>query len=216
MYHYATEAAPKVDENLFHTPLNLLISLGAPSQRGLAAGEYDAVLRESVGYVAPEVTARIFAGYVEDRSARIIDLGYGTGFVGEALRAYGYSCVDGADFAEPMLDEARAKGVYRDLLQLDLNDPSALDGRRYDATISVGSFGEAHIGTGALEGVLPFVARGGIFCVCVNERCIGEIGFGAKFHEMHDRGTVEVLSLTRHPYHTKVGIEGRVCVMRVI
>ena len=179
------------------------------------AGEYDTVLRESVGYVAPEITARIFAEHVEDRSARIIDLGCGTGFVGEALRTHGFSCVDGTDFAEPMLDEARAKGVYRDLLQIDLNDPAALDGRRYDAAISVGAFGEAHIAADALDGVLPFVARGGIFCVCVNERCIGEIGFGAKFREMHDRGAVEILSLTRHPYHSKVGIEGRVCVMRV-
>lgn len=179
------------------------------------AGEYDTVLREGVGYVAPEVTARIFAGHVEDRAARIVDLGCGTGFVGQALRAYGYSRVDGADFAECMLDEARAKGVYRDLLQLDLNDPAALDGRRYDAAISVGAFGEAHIDADALDGVLPFVARGGVFCVCVNERCIGEIGFGAKFREMHDRGAVEILSLTRHPYHSKVGIEGRTCVMRV-
>ena len=180
------------------------------------AGEYDSVLRETVGYVAPEISARIFAGHVEDRSARIIDLGCGTGLVGEALHAHGYSCVDGADFAEPMLDEARAKGVYRKLLQLDLNDPVALRGRCYDAAISVGSFGEAHIGTGALEGVLPFIARGGIFCACVNERCIGELGFGAKFREMHERGTVEVLSFAAHPYHAKVWIEGRVCVMRVV
>ena len=179
------------------------------------AGAYDTVLREAAGYVAPEVTARIFAGHVEDRSARIIDLGCGTGLAGEALGAHGYSCVDGADFAEPMLAEARAKGVYRALLPLDLNDSSALHGRRYDAAISVGSFGEAHIGPGALDGVLPFIARGGIFCVCVNERCIGEIGFGAKFREMHERGAVEILSLARHPYHVKAGIEGRVCVMRV-
>lgn len=179
------------------------------------AGAYDVVLRETVGYVAPEITARIFAGHVEDLSARIIDLGCGTGFAGEALRMHGYSCVDGADFAEPMLREARAKGVYRELLTLDLNDPSALPGLRYDAAISVGSFGEAHIGPGALAGVLPFIVSGGIFCVCVNERCIGEIGFGAKFREMHERGAVEILSFTRHPYHAKAGIEGRVCVMRV-
>ena len=179
------------------------------------AGAYDVVLRETVGYVAPEITARVFAGHVEDLSARIIDLGCGTGFAGEALRMHGYSCVDGADFAEPMLREARAKGVYRELLTLDLNDPSALRGLRYDAAISVGSFGEAHIGPGALAGVLPFIVSGGIFCVCVNERCIGEIGFGAKFREMHERGAVEILSFTRHPYHAKAGIEGRVCVMRV-
>ncbi len=179
------------------------------------AGEYDTVLREAVGYVAPEISARIFAGHVEDRSARIVDLGCGTGLVGEALRTHGYSCVDGADFSEPMLDEARAKGVYRELLQLDLNEPAALDGRRYDAAISVGSFGEAHIGAGALDGVLPFIARDGIFCVCVNERCIGDLGFGAKFHEMHERRAVEILSLAAYPYHAKVGIEGRVCVMRV-
>ena len=179
------------------------------------AGAYDVVLRETVGYVAPEVTARIFAEHIEDLSARIIDLGCGTGFAGEALRMHGYSCVDGADFAEPMLREARAKGVYRELLTLDLNDPSALHGLRYDAAISVGSFGEAHIGPGALDGVLPFIASGGIFCVCVNERCIGEIGFGAKFREMHERGAVEILSFTRHPYHARSGIEGRVCVMRV-
>ena len=180
------------------------------------AGEYDAVLRESVGYVAPEISTRIFTEFVENRSARIIDLGCGTGLVGEALHAHGYSHVDGADFAEPMLGEARAKGVYRELLQLDLNDPAALDGRGYDAAISVGSFGEAHIGAGALDGVLAHVAPGGIFCVCVNERCIGEFGFGAKFREMHDRGAVKILSLAGQPYHAKAGIGGWVCVMQVV
>ena len=179
------------------------------------AGEYDTVLRETIGYVAPEVTAGIFARYVEDRSARVIDLGCGTGFVGEALHAHGFTCVDGADFARPMLDEARAKGVYGELFELDLNDPVALDGRSYDAAISVGSFGEAHIGAAALDSIPPVVARGGIFCVCVNERCVGEMGFGAKFRDMHDRGGVEILSFTEQPYHTNSGILGWVCVMRV-
>ena len=180
------------------------------------AGEYDAVLRDTIGYVAPERTAGIFAEFMEDRSARIIDIGCGTGFVGEALRGHGYSCIDGADFAKPMLDEARTKGVYQELLQLDLNDPAALGGRRYDAAISVGSFGEAHIGAEALDNVPPIVARGGIFCVCLNERCIGEMGFDAKLREMRDRGAVEILSFTEQPYHTKSGIKGWVCVMRVV
>jgi predicted TPR repeat methyltransferase len=54
----------------------------------------------------------------------VLDFGCGTGLSGEALAAARVSrCIDGADVSAEMLEGARDKGVYRQLLKLDPEAP---------------------------------------------------------------------------------------------
>ena len=62
------------------------------------ARSYDESI-EDVGYVAPQVTASLFAHYVNEADAKIIDLGCGTGLAGLALAKLGFSQLIGADVA---------------------------------------------------------------------------------------------------------------------
>jgi SAM-dependent methyltransferase len=60
------------------------------------------------------------------------DLGCGTGRTGAWLRSVGVATVDGVDLTPEMLEVARARGVYRRLVEGDVST-SGLPGASYDA-----------------------------------------------------------------------------------
>jgi predicted TPR repeat methyltransferase len=80
-------------------------------------------------------------GYTND--ARILDLGCGTGLVGEELKKHGYKTIDGVDLTPELLESAKAKGIYGLLQQGSMGSPECKDlgigANQYDATICVGS-----------------------------------------------------------------------------
>lgn len=64
------------------------------------------------------------------------DLACGTGRIGAWLKEHGVRSVDGVDLTEAMLEQARAKGIYRHLLPGDLRQTS-FSAHSYDL-VSVG------------------------------------------------------------------------------
>ena len=75
---------------------------------GWAEG-YDAEIAEN-GYATPQRCAEALAAHADSIWAPIMDLGCGTGVSGAALKAAGFECIDGFDFSQAMLDQARPKG----------------------------------------------------------------------------------------------------------
>ena len=64
---------------------------------------------------------------------RILDLGCGTGLVGIAFRDFAAGgAIDGIDLSPRMIEAARARGVYRDLMLGDLEVMLATPGQQYD------------------------------------------------------------------------------------
>jgi predicted TPR repeat methyltransferase len=77
-----------------------------------------------------------------DPDLKAIDLGCGSGLVGQNLRAQGFRHIDGVDLSLGMLQQAYDSGAYRTLIPWqDLNDPLPffLHGQ-YDLTICCGVF----------------------------------------------------------------------------
>ncbi|MEM7491429.1 MAG: methyltransferase domain-containing protein [Pseudomonadota bacterium] len=70
----------------------------------------------AAGMAGPERMAEMLARVLPDRDAPVWDFGCGTGLCGEALAAAGYRDLRGTDISEGMLEVARAKDVYRDLV----------------------------------------------------------------------------------------------------
>lgn len=179
------------------------------------AGEYDDILVDDIGYVAPALSVDLLASHLPERTSRIVDLGCGTGLAAEALVRLGYAAPDGIDFAPRMLDVARAKGCYRALLQADLNRPLDLPDDAYDAALGVGAFGSVHVGVAALDEVVRIVRPGGVACIAINERAQHADGYAAAYEAMAAGGRIEILSLGEHDYHRRLGIRGWICVFRV-
>jgi predicted TPR repeat methyltransferase len=66
----------------------------------------------------------------------VADLACGTGRIGVWLKEHGVHTLDGVDLTEAMLEQARAKGVYRSLSLADLRQ-TPLSAHSYDL-VSVG------------------------------------------------------------------------------
>src|SRR5439155_9470812 len=128
---------------------------------------YDAAMVEALGYRG-HLHLRSLAERVLPRLTppwRILDLGSGTGLVGEAfadLAAGGR--LDGIDLSRRMIEAARARGIYDDLILGDLESVLAEPGRTYDVILADDTmiyFGDLYP---TLSGILERLEPGG-FCI---------------------------------------------------
>ena len=86
------------------------------------ASRYDAALVDGMGYRSPDAVASVARHHLAP-DGRVLDVGAGTGLLGAALAAAGFSRLDGLDLSPAMLEEAARKGVYRDLREGTLGEP---------------------------------------------------------------------------------------------
>lgn len=116
------------------------------------APRFDAALTGKLAYRAPQliVDALDQAGF--GRAGRVMDLGCGTGLMGEVLRAR-CDWLGGVDLSAGMLARAQAKGLYDQLDKADINT-LALDEARYDLIVAADVFTYV----GALERIIAWCA----------------------------------------------------------
>jgi predicted TPR repeat methyltransferase len=127
------------------------------------ADSFDTHLVNALHYRAPRVLARLLEG---ERFGAVLELGCGTGLcaplVGPLVQR-----LDGVDLSAPMLEKARALGLYDRLAQADLVEHLNATERRYDLVLAADVF----IYVGALEAAFAGVCRvlevGGTFCFSV-------------------------------------------------
>ena len=99
---------------------------------------------------------------------RVLDLGCGTGLVGEAFRDFAMGGpIDGIDLAPRMLEAARARGVYRNLVLADLEIELAAPGPQYDLVLAADTM--IYLGdlSRCLSGVVGRLAPGGHYLFAV-------------------------------------------------
>lgn len=116
---------------------------GAEDPREVAA-RYDAWARRydadlgAWSYQAPAVVAQTVVTRRPDATA-VLDVGCGTGLVGQALRAEGYAgALTGLDISEESLAIARETGAYAALEPADLQQPLPVGDGGADAVVCVG------------------------------------------------------------------------------
>ncbi len=97
------------------------------------------------GWQAPELCGRILAEHLPDKNCKILDVGAGTGLVGQALRALGFQQIDALDLSAQMLEQARAKQVYRNIFVDSAERMDCIEDGSYDAVICVGALNFGHI-----------------------------------------------------------------------
>ena len=85
----------------------------------------------------------------------VLDIGCGTGLVGEVLAA---RPVDGVDISPEMLAKARAQGCYRGR-SLRILKTLAIDDDAYRGLVNAGTFTHGHVGAEALDELVRIAAR---------------------------------------------------------
>ena len=164
------------------------------------APTYEQNLKEDYGYIAHRIAVEAFCNHCADASARILDLGCGTGLVGEELAARGFQQIDGLDISPGMLEEARRKQIYNDLIIGDMTRPPDLDGRRYNAAIGVGCFGGGHVGPEHLPEMIRCVQTGGLLVFFINAIAYEQDDYPSHFRSLEADGVWRVVRTEQSNY----------------
>jgi predicted TPR repeat methyltransferase len=134
---------------------------------------FDALMVETLNYRAHEqlrtMAERVITDLAPPRA--ILDLGCGTGLVGEVFKDLAAGGrLDGIDLAPRMIEAARRRGIYNDLVLGDLETVLAVAGPRYDIILSADTM--IYLGDLAptFFGVANRLAPRGFFIVAVESK----------------------------------------------
>jgi predicted TPR repeat methyltransferase len=144
------------------------------------AKEYDEDLEKNHDYQAPKVTAGYFTRYVP-MGARILDVGTGTGLMGEVLANLGYDNQIAMDLSQGMLDIAQQKNVYQELHQMVLGETLDFPTDSFDAAVSTGVFTQAHAPASSFEEIVRIVKPAGYIIFTLSTDSYKNAGFKEKF-----------------------------------
>lgn len=117
------------------------------------ATEFESHLVGELGYCGhTQLLAPLLAA--ERRLTTVLDLGCGTGLCGECVHGRA-DAVDGVDVSAAMVEQARARGVYRDVWHADVLDHLNANTRPYGLVMAADVF----IYVGELDGIFAGVRR---------------------------------------------------------
>ncbi len=158
---------------------------------GWAEG-YDAEIAEN-GYATPQRCAEALAAHADSIWAPIMDLGCGTGVSGAALKAAGFECIDGFDFSQAMLDQARPKGIYRNLAIADLSKPLEIAEGIYQNAAAIGCITPEYMPPTVLDEILSKLPTGGCLSFSVNDHSAQDGTIVGRINTLVDCGAAELV-----------------------
>ncbi|MEH6644943.1 class I SAM-dependent DNA methyltransferase [Sulfitobacter sp.] len=149
------------------------------------------------GYAAPTRCAEALAACVVDKTTPLLDFGCGTGLAGLAFRLAGFEVIDGVDISAEMLEQARAKNIYRTLKQIE---PDAkLDGN-YTLISAVGVIGAGAAPPSTLDTLLHALSRDGKLVFSFNDHALADSANTGRLNEWLDCGAARLLSMDHGPH----------------
>lgn len=131
------------------------------------AKDYDRDVFEMLRFTGTRRIAALLAEHAASKSAPVIDLGCGTGHLGQELEGLGFSTVDGLDLSPEMLSVAVAKRVYRESITADLLHPLPVPDHEYAAAASAGTFTSGHVDASALPEILRILKPRGVLAIVI-------------------------------------------------
>ena len=128
--------------------------------------------------------------------AEILDAGCGTGLVGVALAAIGYTRIIGVDLSPGMLERSAARGVYAELHQGSLLDRLPFADDRFGSVVSVGVFTHGHVEGSAFAELARVTASGGHVSITFRDDSFDDLGYRTEQQRLIDDGTWESVEVT--------------------
>lgn len=167
------------------------------------ATTYDQTMLEELGYLTPKKASELLNEYDLPKSARILDVGSGTGLAGMELNSLGFGNIDALDYSREMLGVAKSRGVYQQIIEADLNKPLDLADNCYNALICTGTFTHAHVGGDCLPELFRVLKVGGLFACTVHKDIWSSAGFEAMQEKLVDDRVLTSLYHKEGPYYSK-------------
>ena len=174
------------------------------------AKKYDYDNDHVLGTVSQPKSVNLLSTRLKDKTAKIIDVGCGTGLVGEKLKAKDFIYFDGLDISKDMLSIAKSRG-YRSLFLGSLNKQLPVLDDAYDAAMCIGVFTHGHVSSDGYNELCRIVKPGGYVCFTINEGVFEEYGFKEMIEEFQLNKVWEVISLYKDDYMTLENVKGYYC-----
>jgi len=145
------------------------------------AQTYDKDFAIKSNYLSPIKITSFFNKNARKTDTPILDVGAGTGLVGECLYKTGNNKIIGIDISSEMLFQAKLKDCYSSLVEADLTKKIPLSSNSIGAVVSAGTFTHGHVGSEALDELLRITKPGGLFVLSINTKVFIKNGFKEKF-----------------------------------
>jgi len=145
------------------------------------AETYDEDFALNSNYLSPKKISIFFNKHAKNTDAPILDVGAGTGLVGEFLYRTGNKKIIGIDISSEMLEQAKLKGCYSSLMEADVTKKIPLKNNSIGAVVSAGTFTHGHVGPDAFDELLRITKPGGLFVLSINSKVFIKGGFQEKF-----------------------------------
>ena len=100
-----------------------------------------------------------------------------------------------------MLEQAKKKGVYRDLIRLDLKNEKDYPSISYSAVVSCGTFTLGHLGPDVLKKMLRLCADHALCVIGVNLEHFETLGFQSTFTELQSQKRIENFEIVSVPIY---------------
>ena len=137
-------------------------------------------------------------------AATILDVGCGTGLIGQRLHRAGYRAIDGIDLSPAMVERAARRGCYRRLaggIDITAPLPDDLIGR-HDIVIAGGVFTVGHVPPSTLAAVATMSRPGGLLLVTTRRRYLDETDYQGVSDRLEAEGALRLLAVARDAPYT--------------
>ncbi len=163
---------------------------------------YDKTYVEELAYIYPKgVALELFNNY--DGNGNICDIGCGTGLVGEELYSLNSNFViDGIDISPDMISVAKEKNLYRNLYEIDLNQPILNVPKNYSALISSGTFTHGHLGPEVLVSLLSICKEDAILTIGINALYYHKKGFEKVLNKLELENKIRMIKISSIPIYS--------------
>ena len=161
------------------------------------AKNYEDDLIGSLGLKKQEACVDFLLKYLP-LDAHILDAGAGTGLIGQRLYKAGYNYLTAIDISENMLNEARQKNIYKELLKMDLGKSLNFPDHYFDAVILVGVFMYGHVPSSSLDELIRIIRPGGFITFSIWPKFFDKSDFKTKQYELEASGKWELIEETRY------------------
>ncbi|MEO0343471.1 MAG: class I SAM-dependent methyltransferase [Pseudomonadota bacterium] len=164
------------------------------------AATYDAEVIEN-GYATPARLSAALKGFVPP-TAKILDIGCGTGYSGFHLHQAGFRNITGTDPVVEMLEIALKRAVYTNIWQTDLTDPYPFDPGVYDVITAIGVITTGAAPATLLPQTIDQLAKGGLIAFSYNDKALEDPTYTQMRDKVLTSGTVRELYRNYGPHLT--------------
>lgn len=126
------------------------------------------------GYATPSRIAMALRQCGANPDKPILDFGCGTGLSGLALRAAGFTQIDGTDISPEMLEKARERGIYTHLWEGEPGNMGHVKRGQYPLIVATGVISLGAAPPETLDLLIDVLPSGGLLAFSFNEATLAD------------------------------------------